>query len=106
MSLNEIVVCEVKGYRSLEVFYLLAECVGKASQAAHMQARCAVQTLNVVSRNKIHVRTAYYNHLLTTSYFRRAIAALLVMLALVCAVILYNHTEVYVAAESAFYSLD
>ena len=56
MPLHEIVIGEVERNRCLEVLPLLAESVREASQAAHVEAGCAVQTLNVTRGCQRHIR--------------------------------------------------
>src|SRR6266446_1955372 len=55
VALYEIVVGEVKGYRCLEILTLLAECVGQASQAAHVKARCPVKAFDVTCGCQRHI---------------------------------------------------
>src|SRR6266481_3974885 len=100
MRSNEIVIREVKRNGGLEVFNLLAECVSKPRQSAHVQASDSVQPFDVARRNQIHIRMTSNRPLLDKRDRWRAIAALLMMLALVNAVILDNDSIVNIHSES------
>ena len=106
MCLDEIVIREVKRNSRLKVFHLLAECIGQARQPAHVKASRSVQSLNVAGRNQVHIGSAHNCRSSHGGYFRRTVAAFLMMLAFVCAVVLNDHSVVNIHAESVLYGFD
>ena len=77
MSLDEVVIGEVKANRSRKVLALFAECQSEASQSAHVKACRSIQTLDVAGRDQIEIRTTGNGFLFAGDELRGAVAAII-----------------------------
>ena len=76
MALHEIVIGEVKADRSLKILALLAECVGEASQATHVESRRTIQAFDMAGRGLAHIGKTGNALLFGSHYLWRAEFAL------------------------------
>src|SRR5437762_206401 len=96
----------MKGNGGFKVFDLLAECVSQARQSSHVKASSPVQSLDMTGRNQVRIGSAHHFDLVHRSYFRRTVAAFLMVLATVNAIALDDHAEVRAHAESVLNGLN
>jgi hypothetical protein len=66
MDPNKVIMGKVKGDRSLQVFKVLAESVGKASEPAHLHPDREVLPFDVGCRNLLHFRIPHNDRAIRT----------------------------------------
>ena len=69
MSLDEIVIREIQGNRSLKVFKLFAESIGWSGEPSAVHPQCVILLLDMGSGNAAHIRRALHNGFLSADDF-------------------------------------
>lgn len=105
MALHKVVIGEMKGNGSFEVFQLLAESVSESCQSAHVKAGRAVQSFDVAGGSQPHVRGAHNAAFLDRDKLGGAVLALWPLI-VIRSIRLDDLSVVNVRSEGQFNGLD